>query len=170
MKAKFNMDIFVNTEVVSINRQEKTVTYKSQDGQESKIEYDYLVLSPGASPIIPKLSGLENAKNVFTLRNVPDTDKIKGYVKENNPKNAVIVGGGFIGIEMAENLVDLGIKTTLVEMSEQVMAPLDKEMVSQIHEHLMDNGVNLILSDGISAFENDGKVVVLNSGKKLKQI
>jgi len=105
---------------------------------------------------------------MFTLRNIPDTDKIKGFIDTNHPKEAVVVGGGFIGLEMAENLVDRGINVTLIEMANQVMAPLDVEMAAIVHEHLNEKGVKLILKDGVKAFEKHGSKIVLESGKEIE--
>jgi CoA-disulfide reductase len=168
MSDRFNMDIRNLSEVVKIDRENKKVTikdYRSNDSYEES--YDVLVLSPGASPIKPPITGIDQCDNLFTLRNIPDTDKIKGYVDNNRPKRAVVVGGGFIGLEMAENLYNRGIELTIVEASEQVMAPLDYEMASDVHNHLMDKGVNLILNDGVNSFKDFGKKVVLSSGKEI---
>lgn len=169
MSDKFNMDIRNLSEVIEIDKENKKVTVKNHKTGETYDEsYDVLVLSPGASPIKPPISGINDCNNLFTLRNIPDTDKIKAYVDKDSTKNAVVIGGGFIGIEMAENLVERGIDVTLVEASSQVMAPLDVEMVSTIHEHLIDNGINLILDDGVKEFKNNGKIVALNSGKEIE--
>ncbi|UCZ53547.1 CoA-disulfide reductase [Bacillus shivajii] len=168
MSKKFNMDIRNLSEVTAIDREKKTVTIRKVDtGETYKESYDELVLSPGARPIVPPIPGLNETKAAFTLRNVPDTDRIKGYVDEENPKRAVVVGGGFIGLEMAENLYDRGVEVTVVEMGNQVMAPLDYEMASIIHRHLEDKGVNLILEDGVAAFENEGKKVITQSGQEI---
>ncbi|GIM32785.1 CoA-disulfide reductase [Paraclostridium bifermentans] len=169
MSDKFNMDIRNLSEVIKIDKENKKVTVKNhKTGEIYDESYDVLVLSPGASPIKPPINGINDCNNLFTLRNIPDTDKIKAYVDKDSTKNAVVIGGGFIGIEMAENLVERGIDVTLVEASSQVMAPLDVEMVSTIHEHLIDNGVNLILDDGVKEFKNNGKIVSLNSGKEIE--
>lgn len=169
MSDKFNMDIRNLSEVIEIDKENKKVTVKNHKTGETYDEsYDVLVLSPGASPIKPPISGINDCNNLFTLRNIPDTDKIKAYVDKDTTKKAVVIGGGFIGIEMAENLVERGIDVTLVEASSQVMAPLDVEMVSTIHEHLIDNGINLILDDGVKEFKNNGKIVALNSGKEIE--
>lgn len=169
MSNRFNMDIRNLSEVVKIDKKNKKVTVKNHRTKESYEEnYDILVLSPGASPIKPPIKGIQECENLFTLRNIPDTDNIKAYVDKESTKNAVVIGGGFIGIEMAENLVERGINVTLVEASNQVMAPLDEEMVSTVHEHLIDKGINLILSDGVKEFNNNGKTVVLNSGKNIE--
>ena len=117
MSKKFNLDIRNLSEVTAINREQKTVTVKNViTGDQYDESYDFVILSPGASPIKPPIPGIDEAEGIFTLRNIPDTDKIKGYTDNHKPKNAVIIGGGFIGVEMAENLWDLGIKVTLVEM------------------------------------------------------
>lgn len=118
-------------------------------------------MSPGAKPIIPPILGILENKRLFTLRNIPDTDRIKSYVDLQNPKKAVVIGGGFIGIEMAENLVERGIEVTLIEMSNQIMATIDYEMASILHTHLIEKGVRLILQNGVSAFDNNGKTVIL---------
>lgn len=168
MSGKFNMDIRNVSEVTNINRMAKTVTVKRlQTGETYEESYDQLILSPGARPIVPPIPGIKEANNLFTLRNIPDTDAIKSYVDQNNPKKVAVIGGGFIGIEMAENLHERGIEVTLIEMSNQVMAPFDIEMASILHTHLREKGVNLILEDGVKAFENNGTKVVLNSGKEI---
>ncbi len=168
MEKKFNMTIHTETEVTSINRKEKTISYQHANQEEiHDMPYDYLILSPGASPLTPPIPGLDEADNVYTLRTIPDMDEIKSAVEDESVQEAVIIGGGFIGLEVAENFVERGIKTTVVEMADQVMAPLDKEMAQQVHEHLVDQGVKLILDDGINSFEDKGKTLVLNSGRKL---
>lgn len=168
MSKKFNLDIRNLTEVIGINRDEKKVTIINHRTNESYEEsYDVLVLSPGASPIKPPITGIEESNNLFTLRNIPDTDKIKSFVDDKKPKNAVVIGGGFIGLEMAENLYERGVNVTLVEASNQVMAPLDIEMVSMVHSHLIDKNVDLVLNDGVKEFKNNGKKVVLNSGREI---
>ncbi|MDA1477155.1 CoA-disulfide reductase [Bacillus changyiensis] len=166
MSKKFNLDIRNLSEVVKINRHRKTVTVNHlPENRMYEESYDVLILSPGAKPIIPQISGLTEADNVFTLRSIPDTDQIKGFVDNHQPKEAVVIGGGFIGLEMAENLVERGINVTLVEMAKQVMAPLDYEMAAIVHKHLIEKGVNLILEDGVQAFRDNGKEVMLSSGK-----
>ncbi|RXT07944.1 CoA-disulfide reductase [Ammoniphilus sp. CFH 90114] len=169
MSEKFNLDIRNLSEVQRINRDKKTVEVKNLATQEVYEEgYDVLVLSPGASPIVPPIPGIEEAKHVFTLRNIPDTDRIKAHVDEQKPRQAVVIGGGFIGLEMAENLVDRGIHVTLVEMANQVMAPLDYEMAAILHTHLKDKGVNLILQDGVQSFSYEGKRIILSSGTEVE--
>lgn len=169
MSSKFNMDIRNLSEVTKINRDAKTVTVKNlKTGETYDESYDQLVLSPGARPIVPPIPGIKEANNLFTLRNIPDTDAIKAYVDDKKPKKAVVIGGGFIGIEMAENLHERGIEVTLVEMSNQVMAPFDIEMASILHTHMIEKGVNLILEDGVQSFENNGTKVILTSGKEIE--
>lgn len=168
MSTRFKMDIRNFNEVISISKDAKTV--KIKDLKTSTIyeeSYDKLILSPGASPINPPIPGKESAKNIFTLRNLHDTDKIKSFIDNNSPKNATIIGGGFIGIEMAENLVNRGINVTLIDKSPQVMAHIDYEMANIVHEHLIDNSINLILNTGISAIDNNGKTVVLEDESKI---
>ncbi|MCC0644760.1 MULTISPECIES: CoA-disulfide reductase [unclassified Clostridioides] len=169
MSSKFNLDIRNLSEVIKIDKENKSVSVKNhKTGETYEESYDVLVLSPGAKPIKPPISGINECKNLFTLRNIPDTDKIKTYVDNNKPKHAVVIGGGFIGLEMAENLHDKGIKLTLVEASEQVMAPLDIEMVSVIHDHLISKDIELILKDGVKFFSENGNKVILSSGKEIK--
>ncbi len=168
MADRFNIDVRVSSEVEKIDRENKTVSVRDlKSGRTYDESYDVLVLSPGASPIKPPIAGIEAAANLFTLRSIPDTDAIKKYVDENNPKHAVVVGGGFIGLEMAENLRDRSVKVTLVEMADQVMAPLDYEMAAIVHDHLADKDVELVLQDGVKAFADGGRTVVLNSGREI---
>ncbi|GGF18848.1 NADH dehydrogenase [Halobacillus andaensis] len=169
MSKKFNLDIRNFSEALSINRDRKTVTIKEvKTGQTYEQDYDTLILSPGARPIVPPIPGINEAENLFTLRSVPDTDRIKDWVDHNHPSRAVIVGGGFIGLEMAENLAHRGISVQLVELGEQVMAPLDPEMAAMVHKELKTEGVDLILNDGVTAFKNKGREIVLQSGKELQ--
>ena len=168
MSKRFNLDIRNLSEAVSIQRGDKTVSIKNLTTGETVTEsYDHLILSPGAKPIIPDIPGLDEAEAVFTLRNIPDTDRIKNFVDTSNPSQAVVVGGGFIGLEMAENLADRGVNVTLIEMSNQIMAPLDYEMASIVHTHLKDKGVTLILNDGVKALSDQGKTIELSSGTKV---
>lgn len=163
MSKRFNMDIRNQSEVLSIDPVNHTVTIKNlRDGEEYKETYDKLLLSPGASPIVPPIPGLKENETLFTLRNIPDMDKIKNFVDQQNPKKAVVVGGGFIGIEMAENLVDRGIEVTIVEMADQVMAPIDFEMACILHNHIKEKGVRLILKNGVQSLAENGKKVILS--------
>lgn len=168
MAKKFNIGIKNFSEVVKINRGQKTITVKHViTGATTEESYDKLIISTGARPIKPAIDGIEEAQNVFTLRNIPDMDKIKAYINEHQVKRATVIGGGFIGLEMMENLWELGIHVSLVEMSDQVMAPIDFEMAQSVHAHIDMHNVNLILNDGVKAFEENGSKVRLNSGKVL---
>lgn len=168
MSARFGIDIRIFSKVIKIDKEQKTVTVKMLKTQKAYTEtYDILVLSPGASPIKLPIPGIENAHNLFTLRNIPDTDAIKNFIDNNKPKRAVVVGGGFIGLEMTENLHDRGIYVAIVETANQVMASLDYEMACIVHDHLLDKKVDLILADGVSSFQDNGKKIVLNSGREI---
>lgn len=168
LSRRYELDIRNLSEVTSILRDEKMVTIKNLATGETYTEsYDYLILSPGAKPITPDIRGLSGARNVFTLRNIPDTDKIKRYVDDAQPREAVIVGGGFIGLEMAENLADRGVQVTVIEMANQVMAPLDYEMAAIVQSHLKEKGIRLILEDGVEAFHDGGQQIELSSGKRI---
>lgn len=162
--ARFNVDVRVNSEVTSIDTAAKTVTVKTPSGEYTQ-EYDKLILSPGAKPIMPKLDGADS-KKVFTLCNIPDTLKIKEYIENNNVKTAVVVGGGYIGVEMAENLAHAGIKTTIVEMADHLIAPLDYDMACDVHHYVKNCGIDLILSNAVKAIheKEEGLTVELNSG------
>lgn len=166
---RFRIDIRTEQEVTAIRPDKKEVEIKNLSTGETYTEtYDKLVLSPGAEPLRPGIEGI-GSKKIFTLRNVPDTDTIKNYINIEKPKRAIVVGGGFIGLEMAENLHDLGIQVDVVEMANQVMAPLDFSMAAIVHRQLTDKGVGLHLEDGVSRFEEkDGGVTVhLRSGKQI---
>lgn len=168
--ARFNIDIRTQQEVVAIQTQGKTVLVKNLLTNETYSEgYDKLVLSPGAEPIRPRVDGI-SANRIFTLRNVPDTDTIKGYINTIKPKRALVIGGGFIGLEMAENLHELGIEVGVIEMANQVMAPLDYSMAAIVHHHMVENNVSLYLGDGVASFKEteNGVAVVLASGKELE--
>jgi len=138
MKAKYNVDVRIKQEVISIDREKKTVTVKPEDKEEYTESYDVLLLSTGSSPFRPSVPGIES-KRIMTLWTVPDTDRIKEYINEKNARSAIVVGGGFIGLEMAENLQKEGLTVTVAEMLDQVMAPLDYEMAQLIHENLEQN-------------------------------
>ncbi|MFL9651931.1 CoA-disulfide reductase [Exiguobacterium chiriqhucha] len=169
MNKRFQLDVRNLTEVTKINRAEKTVSVKHvQTGETYDESYDVLVLSPGAKPIRPNIPGIEEAEDIFTLRNIPDTDKIRSYVDDKAPKHATVIGGGFIGIEMAENLRERGVDVTLVEMADQIMTPLDREMVASVQEHMRLHGVDLQLSDGVDSFSENGKRVHLKSGRVIE--
>lgn len=157
---RFNIDVRVNHEVTAIDLRGKAVTVRTVDGREYTETYDKLLLSPGASPVRPPLPGIDT-KGIFTLRNVADTDAIKAYVKEHGVRHAVIVGGGFIGLEMAENLVHAGARVSVVEMADQVMGPIDYSMAALVHCHLLQKGVGLYLGQAVESFAAaDGRVEV----------
>ncbi|KYK27954.1 MAG: CoA-disulfide reductase [Candidatus Proteinoplasmatales archaeon SG8-5] len=161
LRDRFNIDVRVFNEVVDIDRGRKEVTVKDLRKDSTYTEsYDKLVLCPGGQPIRPPLEGID-LDTVFTLWTIPDSDTIKSYIEEHEPESAVIIGGGFIGLEMAENLMGLGLEVTIVEMLDQVMPPLDKEMASIVHSHIIDQGCHLCLSDAVKGFfKKDGKTVV----------
>jgi NADPH-dependent 2,4-dienoyl-CoA reductase/sulfur reductase-like enzyme len=169
-KSRLNVDVRIDSEVISIDRTGKTVRIKNtKTGEEYTESYDKLMLSPGAEPLRPGIPGIGDER-IFTLRSVPDTDRIKEFIKTHEVKRAVIVGAGFIGLEMAENLHHLGIFVTIVEMAEQVMTPLDYEMAAEVHQHLKTKKVEFYLKDAVNAFvqEPDGLHVRLKSGKSLQ--
>lgn len=169
MSKKFNLDIRNRSEVIAIDPIRKTIRVTHVETGESYEEsYDVLILSPGAKPIKPPISGIEEAEALFTLRNIPDTDRIKQYVDQQQPKKAVVVGGGFIGVEMAENLHERGVHVTLVELGNQVMAPVDYEMAAILQQHMVDKGMELVLEDGVHHLEEKGMKVVLNSGRTIE--
>jgi CoA-disulfide reductase len=168
MHKSFNIDVRNFSEAVKIDTENKVLTVRDLKNNRTYDEsFDYLVISTGAYPVKPPIKGIDEATNLFTLRNIPDMDRIKEYINKNKPKRACVIGAGFIGIEMAENLHHLGMKVAIVEMADQVMAPVDYEMAQIIHQHIIDKDVNLILSDGVKEFKNEGKEIVLSSGKSL---
>ncbi len=165
--SRFNVDVRVNSEVKSIDRQAKTVTV-ARENQTYIESYDVLVLSPGSTPIVPNIPGAQSDR-VKSLWNIPDMDAIIEALKQNNPKRAVVVGGGFIGLEMAENLVHAGLSVTLVEMLDQVMAPVDFEMAQIVHKHLTENGVKLALSERVMRFdETENGVNVVTDKRRVE--
>ena len=169
MKKKYNIDVRVKNEVTSIDRENKKVTVRRLDSGETYEEtYDTLVISTGSSPVRPPIPGIGSSR-IRTLWTVPDTDRIRALIKENKIKTAAVIGGGFIGLEMAENLRHAGLSVSLIEMLDQVMTPVDYEMAQLLHEHILQNGVDLHLSDGVAAFEDqDGSVAItLKSGKTI---
>lgn len=169
MSKRFKLDIRNRSEVLRIDKESKHVIIRNlRTGEEYEEIYDTLILSPGAKPFVPPVPGISSAQNLFSLRNIPDTDKIKAYVEKSAPKKAVIVGGGFIGLEMAENLHELGISVSLVELSEQVMEALDFEMAAKIQQHLRAKGVDLYLGNGLKSIDDAGKTVILQSGISLE--
>lgn len=164
LRARFDLDVRPEHEVISIHPENKTVEVSHQ-GNVFTESYDELILSPGAKPFIPSIPGLETANNVFSLRNVPDLDKIMRQLKDHDVKEAVVVGAGFIGIEMAENLKEYGLNVTLVEMAPHVLPPLDQEMAAFVEAELKRNGVRVITGQSASEFKQNGKEVVLTDGQ-----
>jgi CoA-disulfide reductase len=158
---RYNVDVRTQSEVLTIDRKTKTVTVKNRQNGETYVEsYDKLILSPGGAPIIPPIEGI-NSERVFTLRNMSDADNIKEYIIKNSPRNAAVIGGGFIGIEMAENLKDTGLNVSIVELSNQVIAPLDIDMVGDVHNYLRQKGVSLYLNNGVKKItEQNGSLTV----------
>lgn len=154
---RFNVDVRISTEVMAINRSEKTVrAIDLQSGEEYNESYDKLVLSPGAYPIRPSLPGINEA-GIFTVRNVSDTDFIKEYIAENSLRKAVIIGAGFIGLEMAENLHELGLEVSVVEMSKQILAPVDLPIAAIAQKHLREKGIQLYLNNAVKGFDKQGE-------------
>ncbi|MFA7675470.1 MAG: FAD-dependent oxidoreductase, partial [Endomicrobiia bacterium] len=159
-KNLFNIDVKLNCEIIEIDSENKKV--KTITGE--RLSYDKLVLALGASPVIPNIEGINNNK-IFTVRTLEDADKIKEFIKKNNVKNAVVIGGGFIGVEMAENFAHINLNTSLVELSNQILAPIDLDVVAFAQNQMRENGVNLYLQDGVKRFEQEN--IVLNSDKKI---
>lgn len=165
-KARFNIAVRTFSEALAIDTDNKTVTVKNlKTGEEYLERYDSLVLSPGASPIRPAIDGIDSDR-VFTLRNIPDTMKIKQYIEKDHPKSAVVVGGGYIGVEMAENLAKAGLDVTIVELSDHLIAPLDFDMAADVHRYIKSQGIKLALGNGVVAIKDrDGVLTVeLNRG------
>ncbi len=167
---RFNIDVRVQTEVLEVNAEMKTIKARNQiTGAEYIESFDKLVLSPGAEPIRPPLPGITN-EGIFTLRNVNDTDFIKSYVTKKTVKKAVVIGAGFIGLEMAENLHDLGLEVTIIEMGNQILAPVDFPIAAIVQQHIRSKGVDLRLSTAVTGFDQyDDKIMVnLKSGETIE--
>lgn len=161
-KARFNIDVRVFNEAIKIDSQHKIVTVKDLETGEQYVEsYDSLILSPGAAPIKPPVKGID-LPHVFTLRNIPDTLRIKDYIAVKAPEKAVVVGGGYIGVEMAENLKKSGLDVTIVELADHLIAPLDFDMAADVHRYIRSKGINIILNNGVNAIEKDK--IILQSG------
>ena len=171
MKKRFNIDVRIYSEVISIDGDQKIVTIRSKDRGTYEESFDYLVLSPGAKPIVPPIPGIE-LPGITSLRNIADTDRIKQLVDEMPIEHAVVVGGGFIGIEMAENLRERGINVTVVEAAQHILAPYDDDMIAHAEQELGKHGVELVLGDGVASFEKENdcaKIAVqLQSGNTLQ--
>lgn len=165
---RFNVDVRTRHEALSIDTERHEVSIRRADGTTYTETYDRLLLSPGAEPVRPPLEGIDT-EGIFTLRNVDDTDRIHSYLGTHRVRHAVVVGGGFIGLEMAENLHHAGAGVSIVEMADQVMAPVDFSIASHVHRHLMDKGVGLWLGRGVERFtsENGSIKVWLNTGETL---
>ena len=166
---RFRIDVRVQNEVLAIHPSTQTLTIRRANGETYEETYDKLLLSPGANPVRPPLEGIDS-EGIFTLRNVEDTDRIKEYVTKRSVRRAVVVGAGFIGLEMAENLHHAGVNVSVVEMGNQVMAPIDFSMAAPVHQHLLQKGVSLYLEEGVTSFkrENNKITVFLKSGKSLE--
>lgn len=163
--AQYNIEARVNSEVLLIDRENKEIEVKDlTSGEVYKETYDKLILSPGAKPIVPNINGIDKV-NIFTIRNVVDIDKLNRYIKEVEANDIAVIGGGFIGVEVAENLKKVGYNVTLIEASKQILRPFDYDMVQIFHKEMIDNDVNLIVDDKVESFEED--TVVLESGKKI---
>ncbi len=168
IEGKYAVDVRLMSEVLSIDKENNKVKVKNhENGTEYEESYDNLVIATGSTPIVPPLKGIDSP-TVFTLWNMSDTDNVFEFIKKNNPQKAVVVGGGFIGVEMAENLVDRGMDVSLVEMADQIMAPFDKDMAMILENHMRDHGVNLYLGEGLESIENDGKLVKLSTGREIE--
>lgn len=164
---RFNIDIRIKSEVTAIDVQSKTVTVQNSSTNESYTEsYDKLIVSTGAEPIKPAMPGIDDSR-IFSLRNVPDMDDIKAYIDQHKPKKALVIGGGFIGLEMVENLQDAGVEACVIERANQVMAPIDFSMASLVHQHLKSKNVGLLLGEVVEGFESDNdEIKVLLESKK----
>ena len=166
---RFNIDVRTMSEVIAIDADAKQVTVRTTGNKEYTECYDKLLLSPGASPVVPPLKGIDS-EGIFTLRNVDDTDRIKAYMTKHKVRRAVIVGGGFIGLEMAENLKHAGSQVAVVEMANQVMTPIDYSMAALVHEHLLQQDVKLYLEQAVEGFSREGDELTVHfkSGIQLK--
>ena len=162
-KARFHIDVRVLNEAVKINPDTKIITVKNlRTGETYEESYDNLILSMGAEPIRPNIEGADGS-NVFTLRNIPDTLKIKNYIDTAKPRSAVVIGGGYIGVEMAENLVEAGLKVAIVELADHLIAPLDFDMAADVHRYIKSKGIDLHLNNGVKAI--NGNTVILQNGE-----
>jgi Uncharacterized NAD(FAD)-dependent dehydrogenases len=165
LKNRFNLEVRENSEVIAIDSEGKKVTVVS-NGESYVESYDKLILSPGAKPLIPQIKGLDQATNVFSLRNIPDVDKIMTYLKAKAPKSATIIGAGFIGLEMAENLAKRGLSVTIVEKAPHVLPTIDREMAAFVNEELIKNNLSVMTNRGAVEFKNDE--LLLDNGESLQ--
>lgn len=162
-KSRFNIDVRINNEAISIDPENMTVTVKDLcSGNVYTEKYDNLILSPGAEPIRPNIDGVYG-ENVFTLRNIPDTFKIKNYIEKHQPKTAAVIGGGYIGVEMAENLKEAGIDVAIIELSDHLISPLDFDMAADVHRYIKEKGIKLYLNNGVLAI--DKNTLILEQGR-----
>ena len=169
MRERFRVDVRTRSEAVAIDRANRMVRIKQlETGEEYSEPYDKLVIATGSSPLRPPIPGIDSPR-ILTLWTVPDADHIRGMIREHGARSAVVVGGGFIGLEMAENLHHAGLAVSIVEATDQVMAPVDPEMAAILHANIRENGVGLYLADGVASFDDKGSVVDvrLSSGKIL---
>ncbi|MEK6264249.1 MAG: FAD-dependent oxidoreductase, partial [Clostridium sp.] len=169
-KKKYNVDVFTSHEVLNLDSAKKKLTIKNLETDEVFIEdFDKLVIATGASAVVPNIVGIHKA-NVFNLRNVQSADRIKSFINKNSPKKVVIVGSGFIGLEMTENLKKLGIDVTVVELAPQIMPAMDKDMAIYIEKYLKEKEINIVLGDSVAAIEGEfpGAKVILSSGKEIE--
>lgn len=167
LKARFRLDVRPNSEAIKIDTEGKEIMVASESDTYT-LAYDKLILSPGAKPFIPPIKGLEMAKNSFTLRNVPDVDEVMTYIESHNPKKAVIIGAGFIGLEMAESLVNRGIHVTIVEKAPHVLPTIDEEMAAFITKELSKNQINVITGTSVIGIENEDRSVIIENGAKIE--
>ncbi|MEC0172791.1 FAD-dependent oxidoreductase [Paenibacillus graminis] len=168
IRQRFNIDVRTLTEATSIDRASKLVMARSvATGEIQQIPYDIVILSPGAKPIVPQIPGITGANNLFTLRNIPDTDKIKAFVDHQHPKHATVIGAGFIGLEMAENLRERGLEVIVIDRGTQILNPLDPEMARPVEEHMRLHGVEFRLNEGVEAVSQEGRLLQLASGATL---
>ncbi len=165
LKNRFNLEVRENSEVIAIDSEGKKVTVVS-NGESYVESYDKLILSPGAKPLIPQIKGLNQATNVFSLRNIPDVDKIMAYLAAKESKSATIIGGGFIGLEMAENLAKRGLSVTIVEKAPHVLPTIDREMAAFVNEELIKNNLSVMINRGAVEFKNDE--ILLDNGESLQ--
>lgn len=160
-RARFNIDVRINSEAVKINASAQKITVKNhKTGETYEETYDNLILSPGAKPVRPAIDGIDSP-SVFTLRNIPDMVRIKEYIEAEKPESAVIVGGGYIGVEMAENLSEAGLKVSIVELAEHLIAPLDFDMAADVHRYIKEKGIQIFLNNGVKAI-GKSKVIMQN--------
>ncbi|MDK2780626.1 MAG: hypothetical protein PWP61_923 [Trichococcus sp.] len=167
LRARFDLDVRPFSEAIAIDPDKKEVTVLSKEG-EYQLAYDKVILSPGAKPFVPPAEGLSEAKNIFTMRNVPDVDAVTGFILEHKPKKAVVIGAGFIGLEMAESLAHRGLAVTIVEKAPHVLPPFDEEMAAYLADELKANGVTLYTGVAATAFQNEGKTIILENGVELE--